>query len=55
MKLASLKSAGRDGMLVIVDTSLTKAVVAEGIAPTLQYALDNWDQVVPALRELSRD
>ncbi|MDM7862099.1 fumarylacetoacetate hydrolase family protein [Alteromonas sp. ASW11-36] len=44
MKLASLKG-GRDGQLVIVNTNLTKMTSAQGIASTMQYALDNWDSV----------
>lgn len=52
MKLASLKH-GRDGKLVVVSKDLTQAVSADGIAPTLQAALDNWDQSAPRLRELA--
>jgi len=44
MKLASLKH-GRDGRLIAVSKDLKKAVHVEAIAPTLQYALDNWDGV----------
>jgi fumarylacetoacetate (FAA) hydrolase len=55
MKLATLKSAQRDGMLVLVDKTLTKAVKADGIVPTLQYALDNWDVVSPKLEALYKD
>jgi fumarylacetoacetate (FAA) hydrolase len=43
MKLASLKGPGRDGTLVLVNRGLTRAVSAEGIAPTMQHALENWD------------
>jgi fumarylacetoacetate (FAA) hydrolase len=42
MKLASLKS-GRDGALIVISRDLARAVRADGIAHTLQYALDNWD------------
>lgn len=52
MKLASLKS-GRDGALVVVDRDLTRAIDARDVAPTLQFALDGWSQVAPALQELS--
>ena len=41
MKLASLNS-GRDGQLVVVSSDLLRAVLATGIAPTLQAALDEW-------------
>ena len=51
MKLASLKS-GRDGQLLVVSRDLTHAVSAEGIAPTLQYALDNWAEIAPDLDRL---
>lgn len=54
MKLASMRSGGRDGALVVVDTSLTRAVGVAGIAPTLQYALDHWAAVEPHLAAVSR-
>jgi len=41
VKLASIKD-GRDGKLVVVNTALTKMVVADNVAPTLQAALDDW-------------
>lgn len=50
MKLASIKS-GRDGQLVIVNSALTKMTTAQGIASTLQFALDNWDEVAPQLEQ----
>lgn len=50
MKLASIKS-GRDGQLVIVNSDLTKMTSAQGIASTLQFALDNWDEVAPQLEQ----
>jgi fumarylacetoacetate (FAA) hydrolase len=43
MKLASLKGPARDGTLAIVNSDLTRAVKADGIAPTLQHLLENWD------------
>lgn len=54
MKLASLKS-GRDGRLVVVSDDLAWYADAGHIAPTLQQALDNWDDVEPALRNLAID
>ncbi|MES0873233.1 fumarylacetoacetate hydrolase family protein [Sinimarinibacterium thermocellulolyticum] len=54
MKLASLKDGSRDGRLVVVSTDLTRCVPATGIAPTLQAALDRWDQTEPALRALAQ-
>ena len=52
MKLASLKS-GRDGTLIVVDSKLQRYVVAEGIAETLQSALDGWDECQTRLLELA--
>jgi fumarylacetoacetate (FAA) hydrolase len=52
MKLASLKQ-GRDGRLVVVAKDLSRAVAAHAIAPTLQAALDAWEQVEPKLAELA--
>ncbi|UTM59154.1 fumarylacetoacetate hydrolase family protein [Photobacterium sp. CCB-ST2H9] len=54
MKLASLNH-GRDGQLIIVSRDLTQAVHAHDIAPTLQFALDNWEQVEADLQHLYRN
>lgn len=54
MKLASLKS-GRDGRLVVVSKDITRCCAADNIAPTLQFALDNWEDVAPRLEALYRD
>jgi fumarylacetoacetate (FAA) hydrolase len=54
MKLASLKGPTRDGTLVVVDRKLARAVKAEGIAPTLQQALESWDAVAPRLADVAR-
>ncbi len=54
MKLASLKS-GRDGKLVVVSDDLAWYADAAHIAPTMQAALDNWDQVALALDALATD
>lgn len=51
MKLATLKNDTRDGALCVVSRSLTHAVVAYDIAPTLQAALDDWDYLAPLLNE----
>jgi len=51
MKLASLKD-GRDGRLVVVSRDLKTCVWARRIAPTLQYALDNWKIAGPQLLHL---
>lgn len=54
MKLASLKS-GRDGQLLVVTKTFSKAISAEHIAPTLQAALDNWAMAAPQLEQLARE
>ncbi len=52
MKLASLKS-GRDGKLVVVSRDLRRALAADGVAPTLQAALDDWTNAAPGLEALA--
>lgn len=54
MKLASLKH-GRDGKLIVVSPDLAWYADATHIAPTLQSALDDWDRLLPDLRNLSTD
>lgn len=54
MKLASLKSGGRDGTLVVVSRDLARAVAVPDIAPTLQAALDNWAALAPRLATVFR-
>lgn len=51
MKLASLKGPTRDGTLCVVSRDLARAAKVEGIAPTLQHALENWPQVEGRLRD----
>jgi len=51
VKVASLKQ-DRDGTLVVVSRDLARCVVAAGIAPTLQAALDNWADAAPHLSQL---
>jgi fumarylacetoacetate (FAA) hydrolase len=53
MKLASLRAGGRDGTLIVVNRGLTHAIAATDIAPTLQYAIENWDVVSPKLLHAS--
>jgi fumarylacetoacetate (FAA) hydrolase len=53
MKLASLKRGGRDGTLVVVSRDLRRAATADGIAATLQAALDDWQNAAPRLNALS--
>ena len=53
MKLATLREGGRDGTLLVVSRDLSRAVRADGLAATLQWALENWSDVAGALAELS--
>ena len=53
MKLGSLQE-GRDGQLIIVKNDLSMYVPAVHIAPTMQTALDKWDQAEPKLRDLAQ-
>lgn len=53
MKLASLKNGTRDGALIIVSRDLSQAVAADDIAPTLQAAIETWNEVEPDLRARS--
>ena len=52
MKLATMKSATRDGTLVVVSRDLTRACAVAHIAPTLQAALDNWAECESALDQV---
>ncbi len=52
MRLATLRSGGRDGTLVVVSADGARCVRAEGIARTLQAALDDWAVAEPKLRAL---
>src|SRR6266536_3433603 len=49
MKLATLRNGTRDGQLVVVSRDLGRCVAVPEIARTLQAALDDWDNVAPAL------
>ncbi|MFL5239815.1 MAG: fumarylacetoacetate hydrolase family protein [Rhizomicrobium sp.] len=51
MKLASLKQ-GRDGMLNVVSSDLSRNVAVPHIAHTLQAALDNWSDAAPRLKRV---
>lgn len=51
MKLASINQ-GRDGQLIVVDNQMQRYVSATDIAPTLQTALDNWDNCKEPLAAL---
>ena len=49
MKLATLDTGHPDGRLLVVSRDLTRAIEAAA-APTLQAALDRWDEAEPRLR-----
>ena len=52
MKLASLKGV-RDGRLAVVSHDLSRYVLADETAATLQEALDNWTSCEPTLRKIA--
>ena len=52
MKLATIQDGTADGRLVVVARDLEQVVVADGIARTLQEALDCWDDVRKPLQAL---
>jgi len=52
MKLASLKAGGRNGTLIVTSPDMACAARADGIAATLQDALENWSEVEEPLRHL---
>lgn len=54
MKLATLKSRGRDGDLIVVSGDNQRAVRAASVATSLREAVENWPVVKPRLEELSR-
>jgi fumarylacetoacetate (FAA) hydrolase len=55
MKLATLKDGTRDGQLAVVSRDLKTAQLADGIAPTLQRALDDWAFMARQLQEVYED
>lgn len=54
MKLATLDDGTRDGQLAVVSRDLKIAHVADGIAPSLRAALDDWAFIAPQLDALYR-
>jgi fumarylacetoacetate (FAA) hydrolase len=53
MKLGTLKSAARDGELIVVSKDLSRAVSARAIAPNLLSALESWEACSPRLEALA--
>ncbi|TFW21057.1 fumarylacetoacetate hydrolase family protein [Duganella callida] len=55
MKLATLKDGTRDGQLMVVSRDLKTAQLADGVARTLQRALDDWSFIAPQLDTIYQD
>jgi fumarylacetoacetate (FAA) hydrolase len=55
MKLATLRSGGRDGTLIVVSRDGARYATAGANAPTMQAALDDWARAEPKLRALADD
>jgi fumarylacetoacetate (FAA) hydrolase len=53
MKLATLKTGGRDGTPVLVSRDMKKMVLATSVALTLRDAIENWTSVEPDLQNLA--
>lgn len=53
MRLATLRDGTRDGRLAVVSRDLSRAAYADGIAKTLQAALDDWEALAPRLAALN--
>ena len=53
MRLATLRDGSRDGRLVVVRRDGEAFADASRVAPTLQDALDGWEEREPALRALA--
>lgn len=53
MRLATLRDGKRDGTLVVVHENGERIAKADGVAGTLQAALDSWATAEPALRALA--
>ena len=55
MKLATLRDGTRDGQLMVVARDLKTAQLADGVARTLQRALDDWSFIAPQLEAIYHD
>jgi fumarylacetoacetate (FAA) hydrolase len=53
MRLATLRTGGRDGTLVVVRADGAAYARAPEVAPTLQAALDLWDETAPRLQAIA--
>jgi fumarylacetoacetate (FAA) hydrolase len=52
VKFATQRDGTPDGRLLVVSRDLENAAPANGIAATLQDAIERWDELLPALRSL---
>ena len=55
MKLATLKDGTRDGQLAVVSRDLKTAQLADGVARSLQRALDDWTFIAPQLEAIYQE
>ena len=53
MRLATLKSHGPDGALVVVSNDNLSCISAADIAPSMLFAIENWAQVKDQLNQLA--
>jgi fumarylacetoacetate (FAA) hydrolase len=53
VKLATISNGRRDGRLAVVSRDLAMAAYADGIAGTMQQALDDWQATSPGLAALA--
>ncbi|WBQ18306.1 fumarylacetoacetate hydrolase family protein [Sphingobium yanoikuyae] len=53
MRLATLDNGQPDGCLIVVSRDARRCLPADGIAATLQQAIEQWDSVEAALRRLA--
>lgn len=53
MKLATIENGTKDGELVLVSSDHAVMVSAAKVAPSLQYALEQWEQVGPELEAIA--
>lgn len=54
MKLVTIPNGARDGRLAVASRDLTRAAFAEGIAETMQSAIERWSAVEAPLRDLAQ-
>lgn len=52
MKLGTKDNGTRDGQLMVVSRDLSRCVEAGSSIPTMQFALDQWNEVEPTLKAL---